>query len=730
MARKATRPGQYFLLLYASLLAITLIPTIVLGSLAIDQVTKGIQRELQRSNSTVLSTIQRTVDDQLLLIQNDFILIANNRNFAASFAPAQSIGESIFYLREVQQILSDMVAANQLLHSIVIYFPANNRILTNTTTSVLDNYPNAALLFPDDNTIPDRGVQTIINDGRLNTQVDVYSFFRRDPLFGDTINAITVMNIRIASLTAILEELRFSPDVMLDIVDQRGVQVASTHGSEAALSAFTIEEHRSEFFGFSYRALIPRSFFDDRTEPIARLIVIMSIVLTVANGIIAYGISRRLYHPVSRIMDSIIKPGPSPDIDQRSEFAYIQQAVDSYISTNTRLRTLIDQERDPISFHLLKNLFEHGVSSRESLEKSLDIVGITIDHEHFTVLALEPVETDMVAELLPRLLRLTVRETANDIAQAFALTAIPAAVQNDRFYLLLMSDLAAAQHRSTVREFARQLIEQLSQRLATSFVGSLGPSEQRVSLVPISYREANAALDQKFFRSADGPILEYVDTLSHSDSFLFPEVEILRIIEITLSNDIAGIEAQLEVIFALFQSHRLSEAAIKLVIHHLIFVLAAKLQDRTEELGQVFQNGSELIAELENITSVGSLKTWVRNLLLRIATAVHKNRSRYSIQVETAVRFIKANYMKPISLSGVADTLNISSQHLSKIFKDETGYNYIDFLNETRLEQAHALVVTTDLLVKEIALQTGFSNSQYLIKRFKAKYGVTPSQLR
>ncbi|MCG8480508.1 MAG: helix-turn-helix transcriptional regulator, partial [Spirochaetales bacterium] len=560
--------------------------------------------------------------------------------------------------------------------------------------------------------------------------VDVYPFFRRNPLFGDAVNAVTVMNIRIASLTAILEELRFSPDVMLDIVDENGIQVASTHRADVASAAFTIEEGRSDFFNFSYRASIPRSFFDDRTRPISRFIVIMSIILTAVNGIVAYGISRGLYHPVSRIMNAIIKPGSQSDIDQRSEFAYIQEAVNSYINTNTRLRTFIEQERDPISFNLLRNLFEHSVISRESLERSLEIIGITIDHDHFTVLAVESVEPDVAAELLPRLLRLTVREAVNETAESFELSAVPAAIQNNRFHILLMSDVSSPRHQSMVREFAEGLIEKLSRRLETSFVGSLGPSEQRAHLVSISYREANAALDQKFFRSADGPILDYVDTMSYSKSFLFPEVEISRIIEITFSNDTSGIDAQLDVIFSLFESHTLSESAIKSVVNHLIFVLATKLRERKEDLSGVFQNGNELISELEHITSVRSLKTWLRDLLVHTAHAVHENLSRYSIQVETAMDFIKRNYMNLISLSDVADALNISSQYLSKIFKDETGYNYIDFLNEIRLEKAYALVVDTDLLIKDIAMQTGFSNSQYLIKRFKAKYGVTPSHLR
>lgn len=729
MIKKINRPGKYFVLLYLSLLVITLIPTIILGSLAVDQVTRGIHRQLKRSNSTMLDTIRSTVDGQLLQIQNNFILIKNNRNFRVNFTPVESIGESIFYLRETQQVLSNMVSANRLLHSIVIYFPKNNRILTNTTTSLFDAYPNSSHLFSNGEEIPDGSVRTIIDDIRLNTLIDVYSFFRRNPLFGDTVNAVTVMNISVDSLAAALEELRFSPDIILDIINKNGVQVASTHKAETASETFTVEEIHSEFFNFSYRALIPRSFFDSRIEPISRLIVIMSMVLIAVNGVVAYGISRGLYHPVSKIMNAFIKLGSQSDIDQRHEFTYIQQAVNGYIDSNMRLRMFIDQERDPISFHLLRNLFEHSIISRESLEKSLEIIGIDISHDHFTVLAVESFDSDIAAESLPQFLRFIMREIANETAESLEISAVPAAVQNNRFHILLMSDLSSAGHQSTVRQFAEVLIDKLSRRLEAQFVGSLGSSEHKVHLVSISYREANTALDQKFFRSDDGPILDYVDTLSYSESFFFPEVELLRIVVITFSNDRSAIDAQLEVMFSLFTIHRLSESAVKSIINHLIFILNAKIQER-RTMSNSFGDFNELISELENITSAVSLKTWLRSLLFRTASSIHENLSPYSIQVETAVDFIRHNYMNLISLSDVADSLNISSQYLSKIFKDEVGCKYIDFLNEVRLERAYALVVDTDLLIKDIALRTGFSNSQYFIKRFKARYRVTPSRLR
>lgn len=82
------------------------------------------------------------------------------------------------------------------------------------------------------------------------------------------------------------------------------------------------------------------------------------------------------------------------------------------------------------------------------------------------------------------------------------------------------------------------------------------------------------------------------------------------------------------------------------------------------------------------------------------------------------------------NLSFVAQKLDVSSSYLSRLFKKETGENFIDYLVDCRIKKAVYLLETTKLKNAEIAVQVGFEDERYFGKVFKKKCEVTPKQYR
>lgn len=82
------------------------------------------------------------------------------------------------------------------------------------------------------------------------------------------------------------------------------------------------------------------------------------------------------------------------------------------------------------------------------------------------------------------------------------------------------------------------------------------------------------------------------------------------------------------------------------------------------------------------------------------------------------------------NLSLAAQKLDVSSSYLSRLFKKETGENFIDYLVDCRIKKAGYLLETTKLKNLEIATQVGFEDERYFGKVFKKKCGVTPKQYR
>jgi len=107
------------------------------------------------------------------------------------------------------------------------------------------------------------------------------------------------------------------------------------------------------------------------------------------------------------------------------------------------------------------------------------------------------------------------------------------------------------------------------------------------------------------------------------------------------------------------------------------------------------------------------------------------NKSSSSMLVEECVKHIKKNFMHPISLSEMARLYSVSQEHLSRIFKKETGFGFNEFITLVRLQRAEAMLKNENgKTISEIAYACGFNDSNYFSDKFKKAYGVVPSEVK
>lgn len=99
-------------------------------------------------------------------------------------------------------------------------------------------------------------------------------------------------------------------------------------------------------------------------------------------------------------------------------------------------------------------------------------------------------------------------------------------------------------------------------------------------------------------------------------------------------------------------------------------------------------------------------------------------------QIVLAARYISDHYMEPISAADIASAAGFSPNYLSKRFREAAGIGVHEYLMFVRLQHAALDLVSTGDSITEIALRSGFSDSNYFKDAFKKKYGVTPSSYR
>lgn len=98
--------------------------------------------------------------------------------------------------------------------------------------------------------------------------------------------------------------------------------------------------------------------------------------------------------------------------------------------------------------------------------------------------------------------------------------------------------------------------------------------------------------------------------------------------------------------------------------------------------------------------------------------------------ISKAKEYIQIHLSEEISLEQTAMYVKVSPYYLSKLFKDETGSTFIDYVTEKRLSKAKELLKSGDLSIKEVSFETGYSDQNYFSKIFRRKFGVTPTEYK
>ncbi len=103
---------------------------------------------------------------------------------------------------------------------------------------------------------------------------------------------------------------------------------------------------------------------------------------------------------------------------------------------------------------------------------------------------------------------------------------------------------------------------------------------------------------------------------------------------------------------------------------------------------------------------------------------------RYDERAEAIKEWIRINADAKLSVSKIAEHFGFSSDHISRLCKNNYGITAGKMINRFILARAKALLCNTEKYVKEISAELGFSNDKEFIGYFKYHEGCFPSEYR
>ncbi len=105
-------------------------------------------------------------------------------------------------------------------------------------------------------------------------------------------------------------------------------------------------------------------------------------------------------------------------------------------------------------------------------------------------------------------------------------------------------------------------------------------------------------------------------------------------------------------------------------------------------------------------------------------------KARSTDVIELSINYMQQHLSEVLTLTRIAQSVNLSASHYSYIFRRKTGFSPMEYFNHLKIQKACQFLIFTDLRVKEIAYKLGMSDPYYFSRMFNKLMGVSPNYYR
>ncbi|SDC96279.1 two-component system, response regulator YesN [Paenibacillus sp. UNCCL117] len=141
------------------------------------------------------------------------------------------------------------------------------------------------------------------------------------------------------------------------------------------------------------------------------------------------------------------------------------------------------------------------------------------------------------------------------------------------------------------------------------------------------------------------------------------------------------------------------------------------------------ERGGRYSANVRAIAEAPTLDELV-SILVHELEAPHSGQTRMRKEIADAVRYIDDHLEGPVTLTAVARHIGFSAYYLSRLFREETGISFNEYIAKQRIAKAVHLLQTTSLRVYEVGNAVGIPSYRYFTALFRKYTGLSPTEYR
>lgn len=369
---------------------------------------------------------------------------------------------------------------------------------------------------------------------------------------------------------------------------------------------------------------------------------------------------------------------------------------------------------------------QNGNTNNENINSSLSIKNNSLDlsKENYSIN-----EDANVNEILGTIKDLLIKYTSETGGNNFKLYALTDS--NKVHVILSWNELPNIQ--DILRTAYKTINSEIIQKYGVETVACVSCIVNDLSKISVHVKEAGKILDYKAIMGDSNILfLENFKSLHDSGPFFLSQSERKKLIFCVANNDETGIS---KVLRGFKNSIRKCKYISVECIYSTLLEVIISIVRFAYETGfktQIF--GEKIYSQefLRTFNNVDEIFSWVESSIIRFSNEFSKFRTDKpkSIIQQIKAYIIENLGQEDITLNSISEKFYYNPSYLSRLFKEETNKNFIDYVNEIKINTAKEYLRSTDMPISTICEKIGFKDYKHFLSLFKKITGVTPNEYK
>nr|WP_154889817.1 AraC family transcriptional regulator [Paenibacillus xylanexedens] len=728
--------------------------------------SRSYNEELRNKNQLILENTARTIEGTVLKrVQQMYVDLSLNKSANIRLFTDQEDRNELNQVVDLQELLKAKVAANtDIVQGIHLYYPARNIMLSSLYgLRYKADQSEGSVYYADwlqemrtskHNSLwtPVRHIpkdifssQTSENTNGLFTYAHSYPFRST----GETSDVIIAIDVKEEAVNAIIENMMPSQYQHTVIVNAAGNAVSRLQEQSAGQSdMYTASLKKTLELGHakgsfdekigdapyvvSYQTLpstqwmiysaTPSSYYYEQSIMIQKLILGICLIALLIGLILSAVLVRANYSPIKRLVGRIKDLSGTTSHQVTNEFRLIDNAFLHLKEQVNHLEETVHANSAAVRHKAVLNLLQGNPEHRPWKEERAAL-GIARQYKEYCCMLMNTgsaiaesgssKQPETIAKLMHGLECLSLQDSR----------LIAEELPDKRFAVILCTDVASE---ALLDKFAELLLAETRQQLQPDIQLSTGCWVKDLRDIHQSFNEAQVLMKYAYLLPElhilkDHSLLQREHSLDE-----IPQTLLAKFRDKLQSRQLDEAVGTIEQVVEQMREGQFPADYCHFILSNMVFIYSDAAKNVRYKHPLQFGH-PDLYHEYTNLHDILAYRNWLTaSITTFIEETENRNSDRAVSTIELAKQYIEANLSEDLSLEAVGSKVFLSPKYLSKLFKEEMGVTYTDYVTSRRMEQAKLLIENNNMTIDRVASSVGYGTTAYFIKRFKEMYGCTP----